>query len=108
MLNSAIIGKDPNGRYWFKSDYALTDITDARDFYVEQEGIWRWKKWRLTAVFVKRDAYYRDNENKRGFTPAIENHEVLGYYDRPNAASMALEQLMRIKEIVEIDPLTGK
>jgi hypothetical protein len=102
MLNSAIIGKDPNGRYWFKSDQCLTDITEATDFYVEKVGVWKWKNWRLVAVYVKRPAYYRDNVNQQGYVKALIENKVLGYYDRHTAASLALEELMRIKDIKEI------
>ncbi len=107
MINSAVIGKDPNGRIWFKSDHTLTDITDAKDFYVQQTGWWK-KKWRLCAVFVKRASYYRDNENNRGYVPAITEEQELGIYDRPQAASLALECLMNLKQITEIDPITGR
>lgn len=106
-MNSSILGKDPQGRYWFKSDQRLTDITDASSFYVQHSG-WFKKTWELMAVYMKRAAYYRDNVAMRGFVPAITEHVSLGFFDRHNAASMALEQLMHIKEIREIDPLTGK
>lgn len=106
MLNSFVIGKDPEGRVWFKSDQCLTDITEATDFYVQQVGWWR-KKWQLVAVYIKRPAYFRDNVNQRAYVPALTEEKVLGEYEKGTSASLALEELMRLRGIKEIDPLQG-
>jgi hypothetical protein len=102
-MNSHILGKDPQGRCWFKSDQYLTDITDSTFFYVKKVGWWR-QYWHLIAVIVKRPAYYRDNVNMRGYVPAVTEEKVLGHYDKEISASLAMEELMRLKGITQIDP----
>ena len=99
-----VIGKDPQGRIWFKSDQCLSDITDAQDFYVQKVGWWN-KEWQLVAVFIKRAAYFRDNVNQRAYVPALTEEKVLGTYKKESAASLALEELMRLRGIKELDPL---
>lgn len=95
-------GKDPEGRYWFKSDLFLTDITDAVDFKVVTVGAWRWKRYELVAKFVLRPGYYRDAENKRGYVPPITETKVIGRYEKISSASYALDAVMRLREIREI------
>jgi hypothetical protein len=97
------IGKDPNGRIWFKSDRFLVDITEASSFHVEvKQGWFKDKKWLLIATLTKRAAYYRDEPNKRGFVPAITEDKIIGEYTKELSASLALEQVMTLKEIQEI------
>ena len=104
-MGFSTIGKDEEGRYWFKSDCYLTDVTDAHEFYVEATGLFTWKKWLLYASVVKRPGYYRDDENKRGYVPPIIETKQLGEYPTQAKASFALDQLMRLKKIREVDLL---
>ena len=99
----SIIGVDSEGRVWFKSDQNLTDITDAVDFHVRAYGVWK-KKYYLIATIVNRPAYYRDAENQRGYVPPITESKTIGVYEKQSSISNALDNVMRLKEIREIDP----
>lgn len=95
---STVVGKDPNGRIWFKSDRHLTDITEATDFHVKPVGLLR-KTWQLIAIFTQRPAYYQDEQRKRGLVQAITKEKVIGVYKKEISASYALNELMELKEI---------
>lgn len=85
--------KDENNRYWFKSMFRLTEITDAYEFYVEEKGIWHWKRWILVARFIVRPAYYRFPDTKRGYQAPVVKEKVIGEYREANKAAYALDTL---------------
>ena len=101
----AIAGKDAQGNYWFKSDQSLTDVSDASYFYVHASSSWftRWKKpkYKLYARYFKKvrvwNSYYSQHENVQRQTD-----KVIGTYKSEFAASLALEEVMKIKKIKEL------
>lgn len=98
----AVVGKDKEERYWFKSDQRLTEVTDCFDFQVVEDGWWQ-KRWKLYGFRMAAKAYYNQFV---GNVPAKIEEKLLGTYKSERDASMALEQVMMVKEITEIDPLT--
>lgn len=91
------IGKDEQGRYWFKSDQNLTNITHAVDFYVVNDSFMWWKKFLLKAKINKYP------KTTHGLSPGRRyDYEVLGEYKTAQQASMALEEVMRVKEIEKL------
>lgn len=97
-----IVGKDSQGKYWCKTDSRLTDVTDCYDFQVVESGIWT-KKWTLYGLRIEVKGYY---SSYGGTIPDKIEWKQLGVYKSERDASMALEQVMAVKEITEIDPLT--
>lgn len=97
------VGKDTKGRYWFKSDTLLIDITNALHFYVARGGWW-WKRWNLYGMFQvprKYWSYYHDRLEEHP-TDKIKEAKLLGTYPSAAQASMALEEVMKIKGITAI------
>ncbi len=89
--------KDDQDRYWFKSTFRLTDITDAYEFYVEEKGMWRWKKWQLVARYIVRPAYYRFPATKRGYQAPVVKEKIIGIYENKNKAAFALDALLTFR-----------
>jgi hypothetical protein len=93
---NAIVGRDEEGRIWFKSNKSIIEITKAIDFYVESRswfGLWG-RKWYLVARYI---------EHKYSDGMCDYNHVDLGEYTAASTASLALEKVMAVRGIKEID-----
>lgn len=107
-MNHSVVGKDGNNRIWFKSDWCLTDITGAVNFYVQDESF-LWSKWlRIFATVPYNKSLHGTVKNSQGhvYEPALYN-VTIGWYNTIQQASMAMEQLMPLLGILEINPLDG-
>lgn len=90
------LGKDKDGRIWFKSDQHITDITDAYDFTVASSayfGLWG-RTWTLEAKFPNKDTSW----NAPKFI-----YKTLGEYETAFKASLALDQIVTLKGIKPYD-----
>ena len=109
----SILGKDQKGRIWFKSDWFLSDITDAIDFFVVDDSfLWyRWVKLCAKVPFNKdfHGAQYRGNGHggTEEYTPKYYD-QIIGWYRSVPQASLALENLMPLLGIQEISPIDGQ
>ena len=96
--------RDENDRYWFKSEFRLTDITDAYEFHVEEKGMWSWKTWNLIARFIVRPAYYRFPETKRGYQAPVVKEKIIGTYHERTKAVYGMDTLTTFRGMnFEID-----
>lgn len=87
-----VLGKDPDGKIWFKSDQKLTDITDAFNFYVET----MWPRiWFIPGSYCLWAKY----KSVTGRT----NKKTLGWYPNAREASRALEEIWRLRQIDGFD-----
>lgn len=106
----SVIGKDEKGRIWFKSDWFLSDITDAVDFKVADESF-LWRKWfKLTAVVPYNSdlhgfVWESDGRGERYKVTPKYFDQIIGWYKSLQQASMVLESLMvlRVREMSLID-----
>jgi hypothetical protein len=101
----SVIGKDDKNRIWFKSDWFLSDITEAIDFKVENHTILWWPWFRLVATVP----YNRDFHGPAAAYPTPKYfNQTIGWYESLKGASMAMETLLILRGIREIDPLSGE
>ena len=94
------LGKDRDGKYWFKSDQFLTNITTSTFFFVRTKG-WFKKSYLLFARRKGDVRYY--NWDQMGYRYRTgEINQLIGIYTSPSQASMALEQVMKLLEITPL------
>ena len=97
----AIAGKDAKGRYWFKSDQYLTNISQAIHFYVKPPSyifFWR-RRYHLMAKFANPKRFWNGMKWEDGFETW---HRVIGKYRTEALASFALEEVMKVLKIQEL------
>lgn len=88
----SILAKDEQNGIWFKSDQYLTEITDAFFFYVTKS--WFREKYTLWA---RQEVRYYSYVSARWET---KNRDFkIGIYRTAPSASIALEEVMKFKNI---------
>jgi hypothetical protein len=104
----SVLGKDDKGRVWFKSDWYLSDITEAIDFKVTNESF-LWSKWfKLVATVPYNKEFHGTMRNSNGYEYSPKYYDqTIGWYKSLQQASMALENLMPLLGIHEISPIDG-
>ncbi len=107
------IGKDEKGRIWFKSDWYLSDITEAIDFKVSDDSFLFWSCYRLVAVVpynINVHGEVRKMNDYGRYIPYVPQYfqQTIGWYKNIQTASNALEALMVLKGIKEMNFLDGK
>ena len=105
----SILGKDQKGRIWFKSDFFLSDITDAIDFSVVDDSF-LWYRWvKLIAKVPYNKDFHGILKNSNGYEYSPKYYDqIIGWYKSVQQASMALENLMPLLGIQEISPIDGQ
>lgn len=106
----SVIGKDGKGRIWFKSDWFLSDVTDAIDFKVVNRSFLWWKWFKLIATVPYNKEFHGDVKNpSTGYTYTPKYYDqIIGWYTTLQSASLAMEGLMALRGIQEINPFSGK
>lgn len=105
----SVIGKDAKGRIWFKSDWFLSDVTDAIDFKVENESFLWWKWFKLVATVPYNKDFHGEIKNPNGYGVLTPKYfeQTIGWYKTLQSASLAMENLMALRGIQEINPYSG-
>lgn len=104
----SVIGRDNKNRIWFKSDWFLSDVTDAIKFYVE-DCCFLWSRWFcLYAKVPYNQELHGIIKDSNGYQKNPKYYDLkIGWYKTLSSASMAMESLMIVKGIEEINPLDG-
>lgn len=107
------VGKDGDGKYWFRSRQKLVDVTKAEQFCVKKRlkkrAYWPWRKnkyeWDVLAKFLKTTGFYRYPNIKKEWVntthkgPKEYTYELLGTYTDEDDAAIALECLMHMRDV---------
>lgn len=101
------VGKDQDGRYWFRSRQKLVDVTKACEFYVKKvltkKARWFWQKnqyeWHVYSKTLFKKGYFRYPSIKQDWIDDQHTHELLGVYQDEDDAATALECLMHMRDV---------
>ena len=101
------VGKDQEGRYWFRSRQKLVDVTKACEFYVKpvliNRAFWPWGRdkyeWHVYSKTLFKKGHYEWPSLKKGWIEDQHTHELLGVYQDEEDAATALECLMHMRDV---------
>lgn len=91
-----------NKKLWFKSNQFLVDIADFYAFTVIKRPkciFWFWKKeYKLLGWRVAKEGYYEYPHSRVGWNEPVTKSQLLGVYNTEDEASIALDNILEIKE----------